>query len=131
MPNYRDGGAMGFISTNDLSNSGAGSVGKIVKIDSSNAPDHIVLCAANGTGAIGVLLDSPLAGQTGTVRLRTAAGTLSVKANGTIAVGAAVTSDASGMGIATTTAGDQILGYALNSAVAGDIVEVLPSTGKY
>lgn len=129
MPNFREGSQMGFISTNDLS--AAASVGKIVKIDSSNAPDHIVLCGANGTGAIGVLLDSPGAGQTGTVRLRNAHGTISIRANGTIAVGAAVTSDANGLGIATTTAGDQIVGYALNSAVAGDIVECLPVTGKY
>lgn len=129
MPNFRDGSFMGFISTNDLS--AAASYGKVVKIDSSNAPDHIVLAGANGTGAIGVLVDTPGVGQTGTVRLRTASGTSFIRLSGTVAVADAVTSASGGTGIATTTAGDQILGYALQAGVTGDIIEIMPSTGKY
>jgi hypothetical protein len=129
MPNYRIDGNMGFISTNDLS--AAGSYGKVVKIDSSNAPTNIVLAGANGTAAIGVLIDTPAAGQTGTVRLRTSAGTSFIRLGGTVAVGDAITSNASALGITTVTAGDQIIGYALSAGVSGDIIEILSSTGKY
>lgn len=134
MANYVDGSNGGFISTNDLSAVTSGqllAIGKIVKIDSSNAPQNIVLAGANGTGAIGVLLDAPAAGQVGTVRFRNAGGTASIRLNGTVTVGAAITSDASGLGIATTTAGDQIVGYALSAGVAGDMCECLLVTAKY
>jgi hypothetical protein len=128
MPRYRDGGLMGFISTNDLSTT---AIGSIVKIDSSNAPSNIVLAAAGTDKSIGVLVDQPLAGQTGTVRLRSAAGTLFVKLGGTVAVGDAITSNASGAGIVTVTAGDEVLGRALQAGVSGDVIEILPFLGKY
>lgn len=128
MPRFREGSNMGFISTNDLS---AQAVGSIVKVDSSNAPNQVVLAGANGTGAIGVTMDQAAAGQTITVRLRTAAGTLFVKLGGTVAVNDAVTSNGSGLGITTTTAGDEILGRALEAGVSGDVIEILPFLGKY
>lgn len=127
MPRFREGGNMAFTSTNDLSSQ---AVGSIVKVDSSNAPNQVVLAGAATDKIIGVTLDQASAGQTLTVRLRTAAGTLSVKLGGTVAAGDAVTSNADGVGIATTTAGDQILGYALEAGVSGDVIEVLPSTAK-
>lgn len=127
MPNYREGSNMAFISTNDLS---AQAVGSIVKIDSSNAPDHVVLAGANGTGAIGVTLDQAAAGQTISVRLRSASGTLSVKLGGTVAVGDAITSNGSGLGITTVTAGDQVVGYATQAGASGDVIEVIPAVSK-
>lgn len=44
---------------------------------------------------------------------------------GTSARGDAITSDASGLGTTTTTEGDCIVGWALQSGVAGDVVRVL------
>lgn len=128
MPRFREGGTMGFISTNDLS--AASNQNKIVKIDSSNAPTNIVLAAAGTDKSIGVLLDTPAAGQTGTVRLRNASGTLSVKLGGTVAVGDLVTSNGSGVAITTTTGGDQVLGIALQAGVSGDVIEILPSVSR-
>lgn len=119
---------MGFISTGDLS---AAPIGSIVKIDSANAPSNIVLAAAGTDKSIGVLVDQPLAGQTGTVRLRSAEGTIFVKLGGTVAVGDAVTSNGSGVGIATTTGGDEVLGRALEAGVSGDVIELMPFLGKY
>lgn len=51
-------------------------------------------------------------------------GTAKATAAGTIARGAAVTATTGGAVIATTTAEDYILGYALQSAVSGDVFEV-------
>ena len=127
MPRYREGGVMAFTSTNDLSST---AVGTIVKIDSSNAPGSVVPAAAATDKLVGTTLDQAAAGQTITVRLRSAAGTLSVKLGGTVSVGDAVTSNASGAGVATTTAGDQILGYALEAGVSGDVIELLPAVAK-
>ena len=44
---------------------------------------------------------------------------------GTVVRGDAITSDASGRGIATTTVGNRVVGVALRSGVVGDIVPVL------
>lgn len=131
---YRSGGNMGFVSTNDLSSA---SVGTIVKIDSSNAPTNIVAAAAAADVPVGVLIDQPTAGQTGTVRLRNAEGTSFVKLGGTVAVGNPITSNASGLGIAATqTAGGsqptvQVLGFAMQAGVSGDIIEILPASLVY
>lgn len=127
MPRYREGGVMAFTSTNDLS---AQAVGSIVKIDSSNSPSNVVLAAAATDALVGTTLDQAAAGQTITVRLRSAAGTLSVKLGGTVAVGDAITANGSGLGITTVTAGNQILGYALEAGASGDVIEVLPAMAK-
>lgn len=134
MPRFREGGVMGFTSTNDLS---AAPIGSIVKIDSANAPTNIVLAAAATDIPVGVLIDQPLAGQTGTVRLRNCTGTSFVKLGGTVAVGAAITSNASGLGVAATQAiagaqpTSQILGFALQAGVSGDVIEIQPAALVY
>lgn len=56
-------------------------------------------------------------------------GTADVKLGGTVARGDAITSDASGNGITTVTIGNRIIGFALISGVAGDIVPVLLDLG--
>ncbi|MFD4554419.1 hypothetical protein ACFWP5_08825 [Streptomyces sp. NPDC058469] len=101
----------------------------IVKQSSGNT----VLASAATDKITGVLMNSPVSGELAQTWLRSAAGTLKVVLGGTVTEGAAVTSDGSGKGIATTTPGDQILGYKMGSGsnIAGDIVELMPSTAKY
>jgi hypothetical protein len=91
---------------------------------------NIVVAAAAADVIIGVIHAAVPAGGTIDVRLRSAAGTLNILAGGTIAQGDAVTSNASGQGITTVSAGNQIIGYALEAGTAGKIVELMPSTAK-
>lgn len=84
----------------------------------------MILAGANGVGAVGVLQNKPKIGQAALVRF---IGTTKVVAGGTIAVGAWVTSDTNGKGIATTTDKDVVIGRYLGTASAssGDVIEVL------
>lgn len=70
---------------------------------------------------VGVLQNTPGAGEMATYRF---IGTAKVKLGGTVGIGAWVTSDASGHGVATTTANDAVIGRALEAGVDGDIIEV-------
>jgi Uncharacterized conserved protein (DUF2190) len=108
-----------YLSTNDLS--AAANLYCIVKMDTA-ADQSVVLAAAATDPIVGVLQNLPKAGKAAVVRH---AGTTKVFAGGTITRGDMVTSDASGHAITTTTNKDRMLGIALSSAVASDIVEVL------
>jgi hypothetical protein len=101
--------------------------GTLVKLSSGK----VVAAAAATDVIIGVVNSKAYANGVIDVYLRSAHGTASVLAGGTIAVNDAVTSNASGQGITTTTAGNQIVGYALEAATVGKFVEVLPVTAKY
>jgi hypothetical protein len=123
MAHYTEGSHKGFIAGADLSSSQF----LIVKLNGSN---QIVLAAAATDISIGVLTDKPTLLRTGDVRLRTAAGTANVKIGGTVAVGDALTSNASGQAITTVTAGNQVLGYALEAGTVGQVIEFLPCVSK-
>lgn len=75
---------------------------------------------------VGVLQNTPGAGEMATYRF---IGTTKVKLGGTVGVGAWVTSDASGHGVATTTDGNVVIGRALEAGVDGDIIEVQLALG--
>lgn len=79
---------------------------------------------ANATAlVVGILQNEPTAlGQAATVAY---AGVSKAKAGGSITAGARVTADASGNVIAAATAGDAVIGVALQGAASGDIVQVL------
>ena len=47
-----------------------------------------------------------------------------VKLGGTVAFGDLVTSDATGQGVATTTAGNRVIGVAMQGGVTGDLIGV-------
>lgn len=101
--------------------------GSIVKLSAGK----VVPAAAATDVLLGVVLNAALANAPVVdVRLRTASGTSKVKLGGTVAVNDAVTSNASGVAITTVTAGNQILGYALEAGVSGDYIEIMPSTAK-
>lgn len=72
---------------------------------------------------VGVLKNKPAAGAAALYQFL---GTAKVKAGGTIAVGAWVTSDTAGKAVATTTDGDIVIGRYIGRAAAadGDIIEV-------
>lgn len=103
--------------------------GSIVKL--GTLPATIVVATAATDVILGVVNANAKTNFDIDVRLRSASGTLSVKLGGTVALGAAVTTNGSGLGIATTTAGNQILGYAIEAGVAGAVIELLPSTAKF
>lgn len=101
--------------------------GTAVKLSSGT-----VIAATAGTDlTIGVVNNIAYANGQIDVHLRSANGTICALAGGTIAVGDAVTATTAGVVITTTTAGNQILGYALEAATTGKFVELLPSTAKY
>lgn len=83
----------------------------------------LILAAAGTDKIVGVLQNKPAVGKAAIVRFL---GTTKMVAGGTIAVGSWVTSDASGLAVATTTDKDVVIGTYLGSAAAasGDIIEV-------
>lgn len=92
----------------------------------------LLVAATAGTDVIiGVVDTIGYIGNSVDVHLRSSAGTICVLAGGTIAVNDAVTATTAGAGLTTTTAGNQILGYALEAGVSGKFVELLPSSAKY
>jgi len=101
--------------------------GSAVKLSSGK----IVVAAAATDVILGVIDSKAYANGQIDVHLRSTNGTLCILAGGTIAAGDAVTSNASGVGIATTTAGNQIIGYAVEAGTSGKFVELMPSTAKY
>jgi hypothetical protein len=72
---------------------------------------------------VGVLQNKPAAGEPALYRFN---GTSKVKLGGTVAIGAWVTSDTAGKGVATTTDGDITIGRYIGTAAGadGDIGEV-------
>lgn len=106
-----------FKSTGDLS----AKQNYIVKADVSN-DQSVVIAAAATDPIVGVLENKPTAGQAALVQIL---GTAKVIAGGTVTRGDVVTSDSAGKAITTTTDKDVAVGRALESAVAGDIFEIL------
>lgn len=92
----------------------------IVKLDSNGA---LVLADSATADIVGVLQNEPESGETALYRF---GGTSKVKAGGAVGVGAMVTSDANGKGVATTTDGNVAIGRHIGTAAAadGDIMEV-------
>lgn len=115
------GNSKGYVATSALAQ------GRIVKL----ASGEIVVGAAATDDLIGVTLDAVSAGNVGSVKLRSGAGTVKVIAGGTVAIGDRVTSDAAGAAVATTTAGDEVVGVALEAAVSGDVFEVSMDSSRY
>lgn len=70
---------------------------------------------------VGVIRTNAAAGEAAAYQFL---GTAKVKLGGTVGIGAWVTSDTAGKGVATTTDGDVVIGRALEAGVDGDIIEV-------
>lgn len=92
----------------------------LLKLDASA---DAVLAAAGTDKIIGVLQNDPKSGEAADIAV--APGITKVDLGGTVAIGDEITSDASGKGVVSTSAGDRMIGQALRAGVSGDIVEVL------
>lgn len=90
----------------------------------------LIIAAAATDSIVGVLQNKPVVGAAALVRF---SGTSKVIAGGAIPVGAFVTSNASGQAVATTTAGDVVIGVHLGTAAAasGDVIEIMLCKFKY
>jgi hypothetical protein len=100
--------------------------GIAVKISSG----QVVVATAATDKIIGVTMNKVAAGETASVHLRSAAGTMKVKAGGAVAVGDYVTSNGTGQSITTVTAGNQIIGMALEAGALNDFIEVMPMNDR-
>lgn len=103
----------------------AGLAGTAVKLDTG----VIVVATAATDKILGVLDVAHDAGQQANVRLRSGSGTSIGRAGGTIAVGDYVTATTGGELIATTTAGNEIVGLALEAAANDGYFEFINWTG--
>lgn len=121
MSQYNESGNKGYVATAALAD------GLAVKI-ASNA---VVVATAATDKIIGVTVGAIAAGETGTIRLRSAQGTMKVKLGGTVAVGDRITSNGAGALITTTTAANEVVGVALEAGVSGDFIEAMPSLNLY
>jgi hypothetical protein len=101
----------------------------IVKLDT----DGTVILASAATDAIlGVLDNSPIEGNTADVVLLNGSGTFKVKAaNSVISKDAYITADSAGKAVATTSSGNRVIGRAVRTNVANEIVEYVKLNEKY
>lgn len=100
---------------------------RIVKLMANKREVNVATAAADAL--LGVNQEKPSAvGRPTSVRLL---GISKVVAGAAITIHSAITSDGFGRAIATTTAGNSVLGYALEAATAiGDIITVLILPGR-
>lgn len=93
--------------------------GQPVKLDTDK--EHVVACSAATDKIVGLAQGAATSGQSVEIAVD---GGGKGKAGGNIALGDLLTSDGSGLLIATTTAGDRVIGVAMDAAVANDIFDV-------
>src|SRR2546423_1298136 len=130
---YSEGRYLSFVSDADLSAVSNGietNLFKIVSIAAStaNPTNRKVVLATSATDAniIGVLNNAPKAGEAASVVGRNSTGTFKVKAGANtaaISIGDFFTVDTDSGALKTTTSGDQLVGQALEAAVAGQVFE--------
>lgn len=131
MANMQIGDIITFKSTSDYSAAGSTAfILHLVKLDAAN-PGQIVLASAAADKIIGVLQNQPKAGDTASIMSRNASGVGKCYAGGTIAIGDYLTSDANGAVVATTTAGQEVVGIATEAAVSGQVVGFLFANSRY
>jgi hypothetical protein len=121
MSQFVDGSNKGYVATSALAD------GVAVKLSSGN----IVVATAATDKIIGITVGKVAAGETGTVRLRSATGTVKVKLGGTVAVGDRLTANGTGVLITTTTAANEVVAVAVEAGVSGDFIEAMPSLALY
>lgn len=101
----------------------------IVKLNSDGA---VVLASAATDAILGVLDNSPKLGQTADVVLLNGVGSFKVKsANAGVSKDAYITSDANGQAVATTTSGNRVIGRAVRTTSANEVIEYIKHNEKY
>jgi hypothetical protein len=81
------------------------------------------LASAATDAILGVLENEPESGDTASVVMLGGGGTFKVKSGGNISKDAYITTNNAGVAIATTTAGDRVIGRALRTTLSGDVIE--------
>lgn len=114
-------GSKGYVATSAISGAGYA-----VKLSSG----EVVVATAGTDAIIGVTEQKCEAGEVVSVRLRSAQGTAKGKAGGNVSIGSKLTATTGGKLIATTTAGDEVVGVAIESAVSNDVFEFIPSNSN-
>lgn len=98
----------------------------LTTVDSNGRAD---IAAANSETIVGIQQNKPGAIDRGTTVQTN--GVSKLKIGGTVAVGDRLTADASGFGVATTTAGHKVGAIALTAGVSGDYIDVLVVPGAF
>lgn len=123
MATTRDGGRLVYKAGADLSEK------QYFIVKRGSTAGECVLSSAGSDNHLGVLQNAPASGDAADIVGRHSQNTGKVRAGGTLTPGAALTSDANGEAVVTTTEDDQVFGHYLGDANAadGDIVEFAPS----
>lgn len=100
---------------------------RIVKFSDTAASSKIATAAAATDPLVGTT--GKMGGDIGEMTDVVRGGIGAVQLGGTVTAGAALTSDANGKAIATTTTGNRIIGFAEGPGVAGDIIDYLCAPG--
>jgi len=122
---YQESRHLNFVAGADLS----AKQYHIVKLDST--ANQVVLASAATDVAVGVLANAPADGAEADVVGRNAQGTFKVMAGGNVSLGAYLTSDSNGKAVATTTAGNEVIGIALEAGVDTQIIQYLPLSRQH
>lgn len=125
MSQFNDGHTRSYLAGADLSEKQY----YIVGLDTSNQ-NKVVLANAQTIPIIGVV-DETGDGNGDRVRVRNVGTGLKVLCGGNISIGAYVTADSAGKAIATTTAGDMVIGRAIEAGADGQVIEIVPATPRY
>jgi hypothetical protein len=137
MSQYAPGRYISIITDVDLSAVGANGIPtnlfRIVSFAASSANSTgrkcVLTTSATDANILGVLNNSPAAGEAASVAGRSSEGTFKVvvSANSSgVAVGDLLTASSDSGAITTTTSGNQLIGQALEAGVAGQVIEYLP-----
>lgn len=136
MANYSEGRYIDRIAGADLS--AQTNLFRVVSLqaDATNPTGRSVILSTSATDAniLGVLNNTPKAGETADIVGRNAMGTFKavVSSSSTgVAVNDRLTVAADSGVITTTTAGNQVVGVAQEAGVAGQVIEYLPVNYKY
>ncbi len=136
MANYSDKRYLTLMADADLS--AASNLFKIVSIASStaNPTGRKVVLATSATDAniIGVLNNTPAAGEPASICGRNADGTFKVVLGANtaaVSIGDYLTVDTDSGALKTTTSGNQVIGRAMEAGVAGQVIEYMPVNYKY
>jgi hypothetical protein len=84
---------------------------------------EVILCSVAGEAAVGVLQNAPKQGEA--AEIATLGGGALLKVAGVVSAGSLIKTDANGLGVATTTDGDNAFARSFVAGVANDVVEVL------
>lgn len=110
---------------------GADLTGKRYHIVKTDSNGNIVLATAATDAILGVLDNEPKSGATADVVLINGQGTFKVKTGANISKDAYITTNGSGQAIATTTAGNRVIGRALVASASGDIAEYVKCNERH